>query len=183
MSNYVKIKNFSIENGEGIRTSIFFSGCEFACRGCFNKDIQDFNVGKPFTKEVYENEIKPTINEHIAGISVLGGEPLHPRNIFATWRLTNWFKIDFPKKNIWLWSGFAWEELMDIMTQDCKTYSSSWHYQQRLRKILENIDILVDGRFVEREKDLTLKWRGSKNQRVISVKDTLEIGEIVEYCE
>lgn len=183
MSNYVKIKKFSIENGEGIRTSIFFSGCEFACRGCFNKDIQDFNVGKPFTKEVYENEIKPTINEHIAGISVLGGEPLHPRNVLATWLLTTWFKGDFPKKSIWLWSGYTWEELVDIMVQDCETYSSSWHCQQRLRKILENIDILVDGRFVEREKDLTLKWRGSKNQRVISVQQSLAQKKVVLYDE
>lgn len=177
MSNYVKIKNFSIENGEGIRTSIFFSGCEFACRGCFNKDIQDFNVGKPFTKEVYENEIKPTINEHIAGISVLGGEPLHPKNLSATFNLLRWFKRDFPNKTIWVWSGYTLEELLS------DEYMIKTPSFNMIELILENIDILVDGRFVEREKDLTLKWRGSKNQRVISVKDTLERGEIVEYCE
>lgn len=177
MSNYVKIKNFSIENGEGIRTSIFFSGCEFACRGCFNKDIQDFNVGKPFTKEVYENEIKPTINEHIAGISVLGGEPLHPKNLSATFNLLRWFKRDFPNKTIWVWSGYTLEELLS------DEYMIKTPIFNMMELILENIDILVDGRFVEREKDLTLKWRGSKNQRVISVKDTLERGEIVEYCE
>lgn len=177
MSNYVKIKNFSIENGEGIRTSIFFSGCEFACRGCFNKDIQDFNVGKPFTKEVYENEIKPTINKHIAGISVLGGEPLHPKNLSATFNLLRWFKRDFPNKTIWVWSGYTLEELLS------DEYMIKTPSFNMIELILENIDILVDGRFVEREKDLTLKWRGSKNQRVISVKDTLERGEIVEYCE
>lgn len=177
MSNYVKIKNFSIENGEGIRTSIFFSGCEFACRGCFNKDIQDFNVGKPFTKEVYENEIKPTINEHIAGISVLGGEPLHPKNLSATFNLLRWFKRDFPNKTIWVWSGYTLEELLS------DEYMIKTPSFNMIELILENIDILVDGRFVAEEKDLTLKWRGSKNQRVISVKDTLERGEIVEYCE
>ncbi|WP_459567687.1 4Fe-4S cluster-binding domain-containing protein, partial [Enterobacter asburiae] len=96
---------------------------------------------------------------------------------------TTWFKGDFPKKSIWLWSGYTWEELMDIMVQDCETYSSSWHCQQRLRKILENIDILVDGRFVEREKDLTLKWRGSKNQRVISVQQSLAQKKVVLYDE
>lgn len=177
MSNYVKIKKFSIENGEGIRTSIFFSGCEFACRGCFNKDIQDFNVGKPFTKEVYENEIKPTINKHIAGISVLGGEPLHPKNLSATFNLLRWFKRDFPNKTIWVWSGYTLEELL---SDEYMIKTPSFNI---IELILENIDILVDGRFVEREKDLTLKWRGSKNQRVISIKDTLERGEIVEYCE
>nr|DAZ21232.1 MAG TPA: 4Fe-4S single cluster domain protein [Caudoviricetes sp.] len=177
MSNYVKIKNFSIENGEGIRTSIFFSGCDFFCRGCFNKDIQDFNVGKPFTKEVYENEIKPTINKHIAGISVLGGEPLHPKNLSATFNLLRWFKRDFPNKTIWVWSGYTLEELLS------DEYMIKTPSFNMIELILENIDILVDGRFVEKEKDLTLKWRGSKNQRVISVKDTLERGEIVEYCE
>ena len=114
---------------------------------------------------------------------MLGGEPLHPRNILATWLLTTWFKGDFPKKSIWLWSGYTWEELVDIMAQDCETYSSGWHCQQRLRKILENIDILVDGRFVAKEKDLTLKWRGSKNQRVISVQQSLAQKKVVLYDE
>ena len=157
MSNYVKIKNFSIENGEGIRTSIFFSGCEFACRGCFNKDIQDFNVGKPFTKEVYENEIKPTINKHIAGISVLGGEPLHPKNLSATFNLLRWFKRDFPNKTIWVWSGYTLEELLS------DEYMIKTPSFNMIELILENIDILVDGRFVEREKDLTKKWRSTSN--------------------
>lgn len=177
MSNYVKIKNFSIENGEGIRTSIFFSGCEFACRGCFNKDIQDFNVGKPFTKEVYENEIKPTINKHIAGISVLGGEPLHPKNLSATFNLLRWFKRDFPNKTIWVWSGYTLEELLS------DEYMIKTPSFNMIELILENIDILVDGRFVEKEKDLTLKWRGSKNQRVISVQQSLAQKKVVLYDE
>lgn len=177
MSNYVKIKNFSIENGEGIRTSIFFSGCEFACHGCFNKDIQDFNVGKPFTKEVYENEIKPTINEHIAGISVLGGEPLHPKNLSATFNLLRWFKRDFPNKTIWVWSGYTLEELLS------DEYMIKTPSFNMIELILENIDILVDGRFVEREKDLTLRFRGSKSQRVIDVQQSLKKGEVVLYCE
>lgn len=177
MSNYVKIKNFSIENGEGIRTSIFFSGCEFACRGCFNKDIQDFNVGKPFTKEVYENEIKPTINEHIAGISVLGGEPLHPKNLSATFNLLRWFKRDFPNKTIWVWSGYTLEELLS------DEYMIKTPIFNMMELILENIDILVDGRFVEREKDLTLRFRGSKSQRVIDVQQSLAQKKVVLYCE
>ncbi len=177
MSNYVKIKNFSIENGEGIRTSIFFSGCEFACRGCFNKDIQDFNVGKPFTKEVYENEIKPTINKHIAGMSVLGGEPLHPKNLSATFNLLRWFKRDFPNKTIWVWSGYTLEELLS------DEYMIKTPSFNMIELILENIDILVDGRFVEKEKDLTLKWRGSKNQRVISVQQSLAQKKVVLYDE
>lgn len=175
MSNYAKIKPFSIANGEGIRTSIFFSGCEFACHGCFNKDIQDFNVGKPFTKAVYNNEIKPTINEHVTGISVLGGEPLHPRNLSATFNLLCWFKRDFPNKTIWVWSGYTLEELLS------DEYMIKTPSFDMIELILENIDVLVDGKFISGLKDLSLKWAGSSNQRVIDVRATLEKGEVILY--
>lgn len=166
MSNYSKIKIFDIANGKGIRTSIFFSGCEFHCKGCFNRDISDFNVGNLFTREVYEKEIKPTINDHIAGISALGGEPLHPHNLPATTNLVKWFKEDFPDKNIWLWTGNTWEELMN---------------RKDIHEVLNCINVLVDGRFIEEEKDLTLKWRGSRNQRVINVQESLKQNKVVLY--
>ena len=164
MANYSKIKTFDIANGNGIRTSIFFSGCEFYCKGCFNSEIWNFNVGAPFTEEVYKVKIKPTITEHIAGISILGGEPLHCKNIEATYNLVNWFKRDFPNKTIWLWTGYMYEDLINIEVD-----------------ILKYIDVLVDGKFVEEQKDLNLAFRGSKNQRVIDVKKTLEANEIVLY--
>lgn len=172
MANVIKIKKFSIENGTGIRTSIFFSGCEFACPGCFNSDIWDFNKGKLFTRELYETEIKPTINEHIAGLSILGGEALHPKNIEAVSDLVDWFSQDFPDKSIWIWSGYIWDELMDR----CKKSK-----EDDLCWILCSIDVLVDGRFIESQKDLSLKFRGSRNQRIIDVPKTLEEGEIVLY--
>lgn len=172
MANVIKIKKFSIENGTGIRTSIFFSGCEFACPGCFNSDIWDFNKGKPFTRELYETEIKPTINEHIAGLSILGGEALHPKNIEAVSDLIDWFRQDFPEKNIWIWSGYTWDELMER----CKKSD-----EDDLCWILCNIDVLVDGRFIESQKDLSLKFRGSRNQRIIDVPKTLEEGSVVLF--
>lgn len=171
MTNYSKIKKWSIENGKGIRTSIFFSGCEFSCKGCFNKELWSFSTGKPFSREVYENEIKPTINEHIDGISILGGEAFHPKNIEATSDLINWFSEDFPNKTIWCWTGYTWEELMYRV----------WKGDDTLSWVIAGIDVLVDGRFIEEQKDLSLKWCGSRNQRVIDVKKSLEKGEIVLY--
>mgnify|MGYP002678580779 CR=1 FL=1 len=171
MSNYSKIKTFDIANGEGIRTSIFFSGCEHYCKNCFNSELWDFNVGQSFTKEVYESKIKPTMNEHITGISILGGEPLHPNNITATFNLVKWFKEDFPKKTIWLWSGYTWEEL---------TSKSNSNYKINIG-ILNNIDVLVDGKYVDELRDISLKWCGSTNQRVINVQESLKENKIVLY--
>ena len=172
MSNIAKIKKWDVANGIGIRTSIFFSGCEFACPGCFNSDIWDFNKGKPFTRELYETEIKPTINEHIAGLSILGGEALHPKNIEAASNLVDWFRQDFPDKSIWIWSGYLWDELMER----CKKSE-----EDDLCWTLCNIDVLVDGRFIESQKDLSLKFRGSRNQRIIDVPKTLEEGSVVLF--
>lgn len=169
MSNYSKIKTFDIANGKGIRTSIFFSGCEHYCKNCFNSELWDFNVGQSFTKEVYESKIKPTMNEHITGISILGGEPLHPNNITATFNLVKWFKEDFPKKTIWLWSGYTWEEL---------TSKSNSNYKINIG-ILNNIDVLVDGKYVDELRDISLKWCGSSNQRVINIQDSLKENKIV----
>lgn len=171
MPNYSKIKTFDIANGKGIRTSIFFSGCEHYCENCFNSELWDFNVGQSFTKEVYESKIKPTMNEHITGISILGGEPLHPNNITATFNLVKWFKEDFPEKTIWLWSGYTWEEL---------TSKSNSNYKINIG-ILNNIDVLVDGKYVDELRDISLKWCGSTNQRVINIQESLKENKIVLY--
>lgn len=171
VSNIAKIKTYDIANGKGIRTSIFFSGCTFACLGCFNSDIWDFNVGQPFNRELYEKEIKPTINEHIDGISILGGEPLHPKNIEATSDLIDWLKWDFSDKTVWIWTGYTLEELFNRCNKGDDDLS--W--------ILTTIDVLVDGRFIQEERDLTLKWRGSKNQRVIDVQKSLKQDKVILY--
>lgn len=193
MANVVKVKTYDIANGPAIRTSVFFSGCDFGCKGCFNKDIQDFSVGEPFSREYYETRIKPTINEHIAGISILGGEPLHPNNIDATRQLVEWFRNDFPDKTIWLWTGYEYNELLEralatdfvyVQNQNginvCK-FKTTLIDSYCTLYILNNIDVLVDGRFIEEQKDLTLKWRGSKNQRVILVEQSLKQGKVILY--
>lgn len=172
MSNIAKVKKWDIANGKGIRTSIFFSGCTHYCKNCFNKELWDFNVGEEFNRELYETQIKPTINEHIDGISILGGEPLHPNNVKATSDLIDWFGQDFPNKTIWIWSGYTWEELM------CRCRTGK---EDDLNWLIPTISVIVDGRFIEEQKDLSLKWRGSTNQRVIDVQKTLGYDEVVLY--
>lgn len=164
MSNYSKIKTYDIANGIGIRTSVFFSGCDTCCENCFNKNLWDFTVGEPFTKEVYETKIKPTIHDHIAGLSILGGEPMHSRNVEAVQDLLHWFRQDFPTKTVWLWTGYDLPVLQSDPTK---------------HQVLEACDVVVYGPFVEAEKDLSIPFRGSRNQRIIDVAKTMERGEVV----
>ena len=177
IANIAKIKTYDIANGSGIRTSVFFSGCTLNCKGCFNKDIQDFDVGKPFTREIYESEIKPTINEHIAGLSILGGDCFHPKNIVATSLLVSWFKRDFPNKTIWCWSGYRYEDIVSTKMYRGKGIDVDAPFASLVT--LSQINVLVDGRFIEEQKDLTLKWRGSSNQRIIDIQKTLKKGKVI----
>lgn len=172
MSNIAQIRTYDIANGKKIRTSIFFAGCTHHCKNCFNSELWNFNVGMPFNRKFYDDEIKPTMNEHVDGISLLGGEPMHPKNVLATLELVKWFKEDFPNKTIWLWSGYTLDELLSIKDNVILEIN---------KEVLNTIDILVDGRFVEEKKDLTLKWKGSGNQRVINMKETLKEGKVILY--
>ena len=176
MANIAKVKKWDIANGIGIRTSIFFSGCDFHCPGCFNSEIWDFDIGEQFTREFYESVIKPTINEHVSGISLLGGEPLHPKNIRAARQLCEWFKQDFPEKSIWLWTGYSFEEVVTL-----KPYNGNTAMDMNV--LLDLVDVIIDGQFIESEKDLTLHWRGSRNQRVIDLQKSLAKHEIVLYSD
>ena len=147
MSNIAKIKRYCISNGEGLRTAIFFSGCDFHCPGCFNYELQNPNYGKKYSSEI-EKEIFNTINEHIAGISILGGEPLSKYNLETVTQLCCNFKKEFPNKTIWLWTGYTIEEIKTL-------------------PILNYIDVLIDGQFKQDEYEYGLLWRGSRNQRIL----------------
>lgn len=176
MANYKKINNFDIANGRSIRVSIFFSGCDFHCHNCFNRELWSFENGELFTREVYDKKIKPKITEHIAGLSILGGEPMHPKNIWTTYMLVKWFKEDFPDKDIWMWSGYTYEELI---SEEYETTLDSDGYALGINLIiLTSINVLIDGKFIEEKKDLTLKWRGSRNQRVIDIKESMKQGKV-----
>lgn len=159
---YNKIRKMDIADGPGVRVSIFFQGCTFNCKNCFNPSTHDFNGGEEFTDEVIEEVLDLCDKEFIKGLSILGGEPMHPFNIKGTIKLARAFKERFPEKTIWSWSGFLIENIYD-------------------KEVLNYIDVLVDGQFVEELKNPSLKWAGSENQRVIDVQETLKCGEIVLY--
>ena len=176
MSNYASIKNWDIANGTGIGVSIFFSGCTLHCKGCFNSELWDFDYGKPFTDGTIKEIIDKLSNPHINHLSILGGDGLEPNNIIATYRLVRNVRSQFPDKKIWLWTGRTLEELVSEIIQKTGTL-----YTTYLCLVLQNIDILVDGRFIEEQKDLTLKWCGSRNQRVIDMQESLKQHKLILY--
>ena len=153
-----------ISDGPGIRVSIFMQGCHFHCKNCFNSETWDFDGGKEFTDDTIETVLNLCAGAHIVGLSILGGEPMHPINILGTTKLAKAFKERFPEKTLWIWSGFKFELLKDF-------------------DVLNYVDVLVDGQFVDELHDFTLKWRGSSNQRVIDVQATLKAKEIVLYVD
>ncbi len=158
---YNKIRKMDISNGPGVRVSIFMQGCAFNCKECFNPETHDFSGGKEFTDGTIEKVLKLCENVNVKGLSILGGEPLHPNNIEGTTKLAKAFKEKMPNKNIWIWSGFTFDK-------DLKD-----------KEIMKYTDVLVDGRYVDELNDPTLKWKGSSNQRVIDVKKSLKSNEIV----
>lgn len=161
---YAKIRKMDISNGEGVRVSLFVQGCSFHCKNCFNPETWDFNKGKEFTTAEIQKIIELANKDYIAGLSILGGEPLHNNNVDEVFHIVATFKEKFPNKDIWLWTGFKFEDAI----KDSKRKS-----------ILCNIDVLIDGQFEEDKKDLTLKWRGSSNQRVIDCKKSLAENKII----
>lgn len=161
---YAKIRKTDISDGPGIRVSIFMQGCTFNCKNCFNPDTHDFNGGKEFTDDTINTILKIGEREEIRGLSILGGEPLHPANIDGTIKLARAFREKFPNKDIWIWTGFLYDNICN-------------------KEILKYIDVLVDGQYKDELHDFRLQWRGSSNQRVINVQKSLECGKIVLECE
>lgn len=145
MANYMKILKNDLVNGEGIRVSLFFSGCNHHCNGCFNKEAWDFNCGKPFTEKTIDSIINLMDKPYIKGLSILGGEPFD--NYEDLENLCKIIKEKFPNKNIWIWTGYLFENIMD-------------------KEVLSYVDAIVDGPFIEEQKNLTLAFRGSENQRI-----------------
>ena len=157
---YNTIRQLDIANGPGVRISLFVQGCSFNCPGCFNTVARDFGGGKEFTEDTMQLLLDLAKPGHITGLSVLGGEPLHPKNRSAVLELVRKFKHEYPDKTVWIWSGYLWEDVVSDLKNS-------------------EVDVLVDGQFVEELKDLRLKYRGSSNQRIILVKESLATGEIV----
>ena len=168
--NYATIKTNDVANGEGVRVSLFVSGCTHRCEGCFNSEAWDFNYGQPFANEQIDFIIKALDRPHIRGLSLLGGEPFEPENQPELLKLLRCFRKRFPEKDVWCYSGYDFEK--DICALKLGDPDIT-------KEMLSYIDILVDGRFIKELKNLNLRFKGSSNQRIIDVKKSLEKGEVV----
>ena len=158
---YNKIRKMDIADGPGVRVSIFMQGCTFNCKNCFNPETHDFAGGKEFTQNTINTVLKLCDNDNIEGLSILGVEPMHPKNIDGTKELAKEFKEKYPEKNVWVWSGYTFDK-------DLKD-----------KEVLKYVDVLIDGQYVEELHNPMLKWKGSSNQRVIDVQKSLKENKIV----
>lgn len=168
--NYAEIKDCDIANGEGVRISLFVSGCRRHCKGCFNACAWDFSYGAPFDETVQNRIIQLLAPDYIAGLTLLGGDPFEPENQRALTPFVRRVKALYPQKNIWCFTGY---------TFDGKGIREAEVQTEVTGELLSMIDVLVDGKFEEEKKDIRLKFRGSSNQRIIDVKRSLSEGTIV----
>ena len=169
---YADIKIADVANGKGVRVSLFVSGCNHQCKGCFNRQAWDFNYGKQFTEEDMERIINELDHPYVAGLSLLGGEPLEYQNQQGLLPLLKKVKEKFPEKDIWCYSGYTFEN--DIM-------GNMYNNWKETPEVLSYIDVLVDGKFEEDKKDIKLKFRGSSNQRIIDVKKSMKENKAVLF--
>ena len=160
--NYAAIHSCDIANGEGVRVSLFVSGCTHKCKGCFNEEAQDFSFGKPFDRTIEDDLLRQLEPSHIAGLTILGGEPMEPQNQRALAPFLRRFRERFGNaKTLWIYTGCIYENLLDP--------ASRWRTEVT-DEILSMCDVLVDGPFVEELKDISLRFRGSSNQRILNLK-------------
>ena len=169
--HYAVIKKFDIANGEGVRVSLFVSGCSHRCPGCFNDVAWPFEYGQEFTKEVEDEIIEACNNSYIKGLSLLGGEPFEKVNQIGLISLIRRFKKEFPNKDIWCYSGYLFDA--EILDETSKIHT------EVTRELISYIDVLVDGKFVLAQKDISLKFKGSSNQRIIDVQESLKQNKVV----
>ena len=165
--NYAQLRHFDVANGPGVRASIFVSGCRFNCKGCFNKEAQDFNYGNIYTKEVEDKFMEYIKDDNVKGVSILGGEPLMQTMDDSLLNLLKRIKKE-SNKEIWMWTGFVYETAI---------------LDEKRKEILDYVDVLVDGQFDESKKVLNLKFRGSTNQRIIDLNKTKSEKKIIERTE
>ena len=174
--NYATIKWTDIANGEGVRISLFVSGCTHHCKHCFNEVAWDFSYGDPFDDKLERKILKELDSSFIAGLSLLGGEPLEPQNQAALYPFVKKVKEMYPEKTVWCYTGFVLDEINGVLKETHKNTEIT-------KELISLFDVLVDGAYIEELKDSRLKFRGSSNQRVIDVKKTLAQKECVLYLE
>lgn len=173
---YAQIRSLDLSNGEGVGVALFVQGCHFHCHNCFNPETWDFGGGKEWTEEVKNKFLELANKPYIKRISILGGEPLAEENLDGVLDLVNEIRLSFPHKSIWLYSGYTWEQLFedddfDIQGGICEN--------QIRRAIVLSCDVFIDGQYIDSQRDITLPYRGSANQQIINIKQSLQKGKIV----
>lgn len=178
--NYHNLTYPDMNNGSGLRVVLWLSGCSHKCKGCQNPQTWDANSGIPFDEQAKEELFRELNKDYISGLTLTGGDPLFENNLDSVLDLVNEIRLSSPKKTIWIYSGYQWEH---ILTPQLHYHSQT---QEKLsigrwkrKQIISQCDVLIDGRYIESQQDITLKWRGSKNQRVIDIKKSLQKGEII----
>ena len=187
---YAQIRELDISNGEGIGVALFVQGCRFACKNCFNPDTWDFNGGKEWTPEVEDKLIELANKPYIKRLSILGGEPLADKNLDGVLHLVDRFRLSFPNKSIWIYSGFTWNTIWDdtlkkmiengigglSLSEECE---NTLRLVEKRRKIISLCDVMVDGKYIDSQRNPSKKWAGSDNQRVISIAESLKQGKVI----
>lgn len=181
---YAQIRSMDISNGEGVGVSLFVQGCPFHCFNCFNSETWDFNGGKEWTEEIKDKFMKIIDRPYIKRVSFLGGECLAEQNLDGILDLIKETRISFPEKTIWLYTGFTWEDIMYRRMPHPPKYTQADFLQWNKRKeIISLCNVVVDGEYIDEQRNLSKKWAGSDNQRVISVQESLAQNKVVLYCD
>lgn len=183
---YAQIRSMDISNGEGVGVSLFVQGCPFHCKNCFNSETWDFSGGKEWTEKTKNKFMELIDRPYIKRVSFLGGECLAEQNLDEVLNLTQQIRISYPEKSIWLYTGFEWNSLMSKICQPTfpdKDFERIIEIHKKRKEIISNVDVLVDGEYIDEQKDLTLKWCGSRNQHVIDVKQSIAQNKMVLYCD
>ena len=180
--NYAQIRSMDISNGEGIGVSLFVQGCDFHCKNCFNSETWEFSKGQEWNDKTKNQFLKLIETPFIQRVSILGGEPLHPQNVQNVLKIVDEIRVSYPTKNIWLYTGYTWEEIW--IKDNIKTAYKVKDMREKAirnlrRQVVRMCDVLIDGRYVDELRDISLHWRGSSNQRVINVQETLKQNQIV----
>lgn len=175
--NYAQIRSMDISNGEGIGVSLFVQGCDFHCKNCFNSETWEFSKGQEWNDKTKNQFLKLIETPFIQRVSILGGEPLHPKNVQNVLKIVDEIRVSYPTKNIWLYTGYTWEQIMHPVITDIN--SEQLKILQMRKELVNKCDVLIDGRYIDELRDVSLHWRGSSNQRVINVQETLKQNQIV----
>ncbi len=173
---YAQIRSMDLSNGEGIGIALFVQGCHFHCPNCFNPETWDFDGGKEWTEEVKNKFLELANRPYIKRISILGGEPLAEENLGDVLGLVNKIRLSSPQKSIWIYSGYTWEDILD------EDYNFLEMHDALRQAIIAQCNVFVDGQYKESQRDITIPYRGSKNQRVIDIQKSLQKGGVALWC-